>query len=100
VRSALIWRVIASNLARRHNLAEFHGGHFHAPALGGFVELVAQHLIDVLALGQHIVQHDVADHRAQRRGRDAQRGLSPVANLQHAFHRLHHLPVDQKVNAD
>ena len=57
------------HLAGRDDLADFDVGHLHAPALGDLVQPGAQHVVDVLAFGKHIIQEDAADDRAQRGGR-------------------------------
>ena len=88
------------DLAWRHDLADLDAGHLHAPALGDLVQLGAQHLVDLLALGQHVVQRDVADDRAQGGGGDALRGAGEVAHLEHAQARVDDLPVDQEVDVD
>ena len=58
------------HFARRDDLADLHVGHLDAPALGDFVQAGAQHGVDVLAFGEHIIQRDTADDRAQRGGGD------------------------------
>ena len=57
------------DVARRHDLADLDVRDLHAPALGHLVELGAQDVVDLLALGQHVVERDVADDGAQRRRR-------------------------------
>ena len=72
LRSAESIRFMASWTSRGgDDLADLHGGHLAAPALGLLVELGAQHLVDLVALGQHVVEQDVADDGAQRGRRDA-----------------------------
>ncbi len=88
------------NLARRQDFTNLHSGHLVAPAFGYLVEFLAKHGVDVLALRQDIVQHNIADDRAQRRRRDALRRGGKVADLDHAGDRIDDLPVNQKVDRD
>src|SRR5204863_149119 len=46
---------------RRDDLPDLHVRHLDAPALGDLVELDPQHLVDLVALGQHVVERDVTD---------------------------------------
>jgi hypothetical protein len=49
---------------RRQNLANLDGGHFVASPFRDFVELGAQNGVNVLALRQHMAEHDIANHGA------------------------------------
>ena len=86
------------HVARRDDLADFHVGHFNAPALGHFVEAGAEQGVDVLALGKHVVQRDAADDRAQGGGGHAGRGLFKVADRDHAGGWVENFEVPQEVN--
>src|SRR4030081_396399 len=74
----------------------------HAPPLGHLIELRTQDLVDLLALRQHVVEEDVADHGAECRRRDARDGRPEVLDLEDGVGGLllHHLLVDQEVDRD
>jgi hypothetical protein len=78
------------------------GRDLHAPALGDLIELRAQDLVDLLALGEHVVEKDVADHGTERRGRDSCDGCPEVLDLEDGVGGLllHHLLVDEEVDRD
>ena len=59
------------DVARRRDLADLDRRDLAAPALGDLVQLDPQDLVDLLALGQHVVEQDVADDGPQRGGRHA-----------------------------
>ena len=88
------------DVARRGDLADLDGRDLAAPALGHLVELDPQDLVDLLALGQHVVEEDVADHRAEGRRRDVLEGAFEVLDLDHAPVGVDDPPVDQEVDAD
>ena len=71
------------DVARRHDLADLDARDLHAPALGHLVELGAQDVVDLLALGQHVVQRDVADDGAQRGRRQRLGGAGEVGDGGH-----------------
>ena len=66
---------------RRQDLADLDGRDLAAPALGDFVELQAQRLVDLLPLRQHVVERDVADDGPERRRRDALQGAGEVGDV-------------------
>ncbi len=88
------------DLLGRHDLPYLHSGDLHAPALGRLVHLRAQHRVDLLPLGQHVIQQDVADHCSQGRGGQPLGGAGVVLHVKHAQRWLHHLGIDQKVYID
>ena len=73
---------------RRDDLADLDRGDLAAPALGLLVELGAQHVVDLLALGEHVVEVDVADDGAQRRGGDALQSAREVGDVHDARKRV------------
>src|SRR5205823_1038837 len=84
------------NLTRWQDLADLHRGYLDTPALCDLVQLAAQVLIDLLATCQDIIQHDVADHGAQRRGRNALRSAGEIGHGDDAGDRVDHLPIHQE----
>ena len=54
----------------------------------------------MLTLRQHLVQHDTADHRAQRGRRHTLGSSFEVPNLQHTFRRLEYFVIPKEVNGD
>ena len=86
LRSAESIRFIASWTSRGgDDLADLHRRDLAAPALGLLVELGAQDLVDLLALGEDVVEEDVADDRAQRRRRDALERAREVRDVHDAL---------------
>jgi hypothetical protein len=71
-----------------------------APALGDLVELDAQDLVDLVALGQHIVEEDVAHHGTEGGRGDVLEGTLEVLDLDDAPIGVDDAPVDQEVDAD
>ncbi len=88
------------DVARRGDLADLDGRDLAAPALGDLVELDAQDLVDLVALGQHVVEQDVADHGAEGGRRDVLEGALEVLDLDDAPVGVDDPPVDQEVDAD
>ena len=76
------------DVARRRDLADLDRRDLAAPALGDLVELGPQDLVDLLALGQHVVEQDVADDRAQGRRRHALERPGEVRHVDDALERL------------
>src|SRR5512141_2807728 len=54
----------------------------------------------MFALREHIIEGNVADHRTQRRGRNPQRRLPEVIDLQYTLDRIVDLPINQEVDAN
>src|SRR5690606_19854603 len=84
------------HVTRRDDLTDLDVGHFHAPALGDFIEAGAEHGVDVFALGEHIVQRDTTDHGAQGRRGDTGGGGFKVAHLQNRLGRVDQFEVPQE----
>ena len=85
---------------RREDLPDFDGHDLAAPALGHFVELQAQRLVDLLSLRQHLVERDVADDRAQGGCRHALQRAGEIGDVDLAHQRVDDLPVDEEVDAE
>src|SRR5439155_1211002 len=88
------------DLTRRDDLANLDGGNLYAPTLRHFVQLRAEHFVDLLALGEDVVEGDVADHRAQGRGRDALDRDVEVLRLEDRGARIEHPREDEEVDID
>ena len=88
------------DVARRGDLADLDRRDLAAPAFGDLVQLGPQDLVDLLALGQDVVEQDVADDRAQRGGGDALQRAREVGDVDDALERIGDPPVDQEVDVD
>src|SRR5213594_621660 len=88
------------HVTRRRELLDLDVRHLHAPAMGDLVELHPEVLVDLLALGEDIVEKDVADDGAERRRRDALDGRPEILDVQERIPRFENLLVDQEVDRD
>ena len=64
------------------------------------VELDPEHLVDLFALREDLVEEDVADDGAERRRRDALQRAREVGDVDDALERVGDPPVDQEVDVD
>ena len=90
------------NVARRGDLPNFHRGYLDSPAHRDLVELHPQGVVDLLTLGEHVVESDVADDGAERRDRHALHRADEVLHLDYRplGFALHHAQVDEEVDVD
>src|SRR6266545_132910 len=88
------------DLWRRDDLADLDVGDLDSPALGDVVELGAEGLVHLLALGEHVVEVHVADHAPQGGRGDVLRCAGEVLHLHHAHDRVHHPGEDDEVDRD
>src|SRR6266540_119963 len=88
------------DLWRRDDLADLDVGDLDSPAFGDVVELGAEGLVHLLALGEHVVEVHVADHAPQGGRGDVLRCAGEVLHLHHAHDRVHHPGEDDEVDRD
>ena len=100
-RSAESWRFIASwTFSRRQDVADLDGRDLDAPALGDLVELLAQQVVDLVAVRQHVVEG-----RSPITARSVVVAIPCAApakfdDLDDRDGRVEHPPVDQEVDRD
>jgi hypothetical protein len=88
------------DVAGRHDLADLDRRDLAAPALGDLVELDPEELVDLVALGEDLVEADVADDRPEGRRRDTQEHARELLGVEDALERVDDPPVDEEVDVD
>src|SRR5438309_231728 len=86
------------DVAGRRELFDLDVRDLDAPTMRYVVQLHAELLVDLLALGEDIVQGDVPDHGAERGGGDSLDGLPEVLDVQERVLRIDDLLVNEEVD--
>ena len=84
----------------RRDLADLDGAHADAPAHGLLGDLDLQPGVDLLAAGQHVLHRHVADHGAQRGGREVADGDHEVVDVDDRISGFGDLQEHHEVDVD
>ena len=68
--------------------------------IGALVDDLLEHRVDLLPVGEQLVQLDLAQHRAQRRLGKLARGVEVVLDLDDRLGRVEHPHVEHRVHLD
>jgi len=82
------------------NMLDLDVGDLDAPGVGLHVKHLLQSLVDLLALGQQLVEFVLAEDGAQGGLRQLRSGLHVILDLDDRELRVHHTSVDHRVDLD
>ncbi len=90
----------ALDARRRRDLADLDRLHSNAPLVGGFVEFLADALVDHLPAGEGVVEFHVADHGPQRRLGQVRDRTLVIVDFEERALGVHDPDVDDGVGRD
>ena len=88
------------DLFRWRNFPNLYRRDLHPPALGHLVHSGLQEVVDLIALGQHIIERNVTHNRPESRGGNPLRSPGEVLDLDHAGDWVKDSRIDEKVDGD